>query len=57
MNIYNCYLVHGNNIHYYTKRHPFNSNTITFLYFNKDIYAKAQIYILRRNRTVYGKFR
>ena len=57
MNVYNCYLIYGNNIYYYTRRHPFNPNTVTFLYFNKDKYEKTQIYTLRRKNTVYGKFR
>ncbi len=57
MNVYNCYLIYGNNIYYYTRRNPFNPNTVTFLYFNKDKYEKTQIYTLRRNNTVYGKFR
>lgn len=56
MNIYNCYLIYGNNVYCYTKKHPYNSNTITFLYLNKDIYERTQIYTLRRNNTVYGKF-
>lgn len=57
MNIYDCYLTYGNCIYGGTKRRPFHSNTTTFLYFNKDIYERTQIYTLRRNNTVYGKFR
>lgn len=56
MNIYDCYLIYGNFIYSSTKRQFFHPNTITFLYFNKDLYERTQIYTLRRNKTVYDKF-
>ena len=56
MNIYDCYLIYGNFIYNSTKRQSFHPNTITFLYFNKDLYERTQIYTLRRNKTVYDIF-